>query len=53
MKPSIRKQYNEAFTEAKYQAYIEFIEKIQGGALQFRLAETPLFLDKEFQFVSN
>ena len=48
MKPSIRKQYNEAFTEAKYQAYIEFIEKIQGGALQFRLAETPIFLDKEF-----
>ena len=48
MNPSIRKQFNEAFTEAKYQAYIEFIEKKQGGALQFRLAETPLFLDKEF-----
>jgi hypothetical protein len=48
MKPSIRKQYNKAYTEAKYQAYIEFIEKIQGGELQFRLAETPIFLDKEF-----
>ena len=27
MKPSIRKQYNEAYTEAKYQSYIDFIEK--------------------------
>ena len=48
MKPSIRKQYNEAYTEAKYQSYIDFIEKIHGGELQFRLAETPIFLDKAF-----
>jgi hypothetical protein len=48
MKPNIRKLYNEAFTDAKYQTYIDFIETIQGGPLQFRLAETPLFLDKTF-----
>ena len=48
MKPDVRKQFNEAFTEIKYQTYIQFIEKVQGGQLQFRLAETPIFLDKSF-----
>ena len=36
MKPDVRKQFNEAFTEIKYQTYIQFIEKVQGGQLQFR-----------------
>lgn len=48
MKPDVRKNFNEAFTEIKYQTYIQFIEKVQGGQLQFRLAETPIFLDKSF-----
>ena len=48
MKPDIRKQFNETFTDKKYQTYIQFIEKVQGGPLQFRLAETPIFLDKAF-----
>jgi hypothetical protein len=48
MKPDVRKQFNEAFTEIKYQTYIQFIEKVQGGQLQFRLAETPIFLNKSF-----
>ena len=48
MKPDIRKQFNKAFTDKKYQTYIQFIEKVQGGQLQFRLAETPIFLDKPF-----
>jgi len=48
MKPDVRKQFNEDFTEIKYQTYIQFIEKVQGGQLQFRLAETPIFLDKSF-----
>jgi hypothetical protein len=48
MNPSIRKQFNEAYTDEKYQSYIQFIEKVQAGPLQFRLAETPIFLDKAF-----
>jgi hypothetical protein len=34
MKPDIRKQFNEAFTDKKYQTYIKFIEKVQGGPLR-------------------
>lgn len=48
MKPDVRKQFNDTFTEIKYQTYIQFIENVQGGQLQFRLAETPIFLDKSF-----
>ena len=48
MNPSIRIQFNEAYTDAKYQSYIQFIENVQAGPLQFRLAETPIFLDKAF-----
>lgn len=48
MNPSVRKQFNEAYTDEKYQSYIQFIEYTQGETLQFRLAETPIFLDKVF-----
>ena len=48
MNPRIRKKFNEAYTDAKYQSYIQFIENVQAGPLQFRLAETPIFLDKAF-----
>jgi hypothetical protein len=48
MQVEIRKKYNEAFTEEKYQSYVQLIEKVQKGPLQFRIAETPIFLDKEF-----
>ena len=48
MQSAIRKHFNENFTEEKYQSYIQLIEKIQGGPLQFRIAETPVFIDKNF-----
>ena len=48
MQSTIRKHFNQKFTEEKYQSYIQLIEKVQGGPLQFRIAETPLFIDKAF-----
>ena len=48
MQSAIRKNFNQKFTEEKYQSYIQLIEKVQGGPLQFRIAETPLFIDKDF-----
>ena len=48
MQPSIRKRFNQQFTEENYQSYIQLIEKVQRGPLQFRIAETPLFVDKNF-----
>ena len=48
MNSSIRKIFNAAFTEEKYQSYLALLEKAQGGPLQFRIAETPIFLEKDF-----
>ena len=48
MEPVIRKDFNQKFTQEKYQSYIQLIENVQGGPLQFRIAETPLFIDKNF-----
>ncbi|MEN9696756.1 MAG: hypothetical protein RLZ56_177 [Bacteroidota bacterium] len=49
MIPEIRKQYNLAFTESKYQQMIADIEQNWMGSIDFRLAETPIFLDQQFK----
>jgi hypothetical protein len=48
MIPSIRQQYNQAFTEEAYQQYIRDLENVYPGQLDFRVAETPLFIPKDF-----
>lgn len=48
MIPAIRKIYNEAFTEDKYQAFLEKLNSRHPGAIDFRLAETPVFLPANF-----
>src|SRR3954471_7332767 len=48
MIPEIRKRYNEEFTEEKYKAYIDELERVYPGHLEFRIAETPVFVSKEF-----
>ena len=49
MEAAIRKQYNENFTPEKYKAYLEELHSKHNGALEFRVAETPLFVDKVFK----
>lgn len=49
MVPSMRKWYNENFTEEKYQKHIDDLEAIHPGSLDFRVAETPIFIDKAFK----
>ena len=49
MEAAIRKQYNENFTAEKYKAYLEELHSKHNGALEFRVAETPLFVDKAFK----
>ncbi|MFM1858301.1 MAG: hypothetical protein RLZ05_1361 [Bacteroidota bacterium] len=44
----IRSQFNQAFSEARYQAMIEDIENKFPGDLDFRIAETPLFVPARF-----
>lgn len=48
MVPEVRKQYNAAFTQEKYEAYINDLSSQHPGQLDFRLAETPVFIPKDF-----
>lgn len=48
MQKELRKRFNDHFTEEKYNAYVEKIENLHPGALDFRNSETPLFVPKEF-----
>jgi hypothetical protein len=49
MVPSIRKNFNADFTQEKYKAYLEELNSKHPGAIEFRVAETPVFIDKPFK----
>jgi len=46
MLPTIRQAYNKAFTPEHYQALLAQIERDYPGQLDFRVAETPIFVPK-------
>jgi hypothetical protein len=46
MIPSIRNTFNQAFTDQKYQQMLAAISKMNNGEMDFRLAETPVFIDR-------
>jgi hypothetical protein len=48
MIPYIRKDFNAAFTDEKYQAYLKDMHAAYPGAIEFRIAETPVFVPKYF-----
>ena len=48
MIPAIRKAYNEAFTKEKYEAFLKELHGVHPGELDFRVAETPIFVPKDF-----
>jgi len=49
MIPSLRKQFNELFTKEQYEKYLYKLHNTYPeGALAFRVAETPIFVSKEF-----
>jgi hypothetical protein len=49
MVPELRKQYNQNFTEEKYHSYISDLNAVYPGHLDFRVAETPVFVPKDFE----
>jgi len=49
MVPSIRKAFNEAFTEERYQAFLQDLHAKHPGAIEFRVAETPIFVPTGFR----
>jgi hypothetical protein len=46
---AIRKRYNAEFTEDKYQNFLTDINSEFNFPINFRVAETPVFFDKEFK----
>jgi hypothetical protein len=49
MIPAIRKQFNEAFTPEKYSAFLNELERVHEGAIEFRVAETAVFIPADFK----
>ncbi|MFM6925740.1 MAG: hypothetical protein ACKOU7_09595, partial [Ferruginibacter sp.] len=45
---ALRDKFNANFTKKKYDAYMAKLENLHPGALDFRNAETPVFVPKEF-----
>src|SRR5580765_2436285 len=45
----IRKKYNAIFTEEKYKAFLSDMTSEFNYAIPFRVAESPVFIPKEFK----
>ena len=48
MQKLLRDKFNKNFTEEKYRNYMHSIDAVSPGALDFRIAETPIFIPKDF-----
>ncbi|RYY86671.1 MAG: hypothetical protein EOO15_13855 [Chitinophagaceae bacterium] len=48
MIPALRQAYNAAFTPEKYEAFVNDLAGTHPGQLDFRVAETPIFVPKDF-----
>lgn len=48
MIPALRKAYNAAFTQDKYEAFLKELDAAHPGQIEFRVAETPIFVPKSF-----
>jgi hypothetical protein len=49
MNSSIRETYNQAFTQEKYQALLNYLNGKYNYEIEFRIAETPVFINKELK----
>lgn len=48
MVPDLRKTFNAHFSAAKYEAFLNDLNSLHPGDIEFRVCETPVFVDKEF-----
>jgi hypothetical protein len=49
MIPHLRRLFNESFTEEKYQAFLNDLNAKHPDAIEFRVAETPVFVPEFFK----
>jgi hypothetical protein len=47
--PEIRKKYNSEFTQKKYEAFVKDLNTTYDFPIEFRIAETPIFIGREFK----
>src|ERR1700753_663822 len=48
MVPALRKAFNEAFTRERYDRFLSDLDSRYPGAIEFRIAETPVFIPAGF-----
>lgn len=48
MVPSVRKAYNASFTVEKYEGFLKDLQSVWPGQIDFRVAETAIFVPKDF-----
>lgn len=48
MIPKLREEFNNAFTHEKYETFLKELDSRHPGDIVFRIAETPVFVPKEF-----
>jgi len=48
MVPAMREWFNSRFTNEMYKGYLDELHAKHPGGIEFRIAETPIFIDKDF-----
>ncbi|TDX01034.1 hypothetical protein [Dinghuibacter silviterrae] len=49
MIPFARDRFNEGFSDDKYRAFLQALDSAHPGAIDFRVAETPVFVPRSFR----
>jgi len=49
MQPELRQSFNEQFSQESYQKYLDAIKKLAPNQLDFRVAETPVFIPADLK----
>jgi len=48
MIPALRKEFNKQFTPGKYQAFLDELNSLHPGVIEFRVAETGIYVPRDF-----
>lgn len=48
MEQGLRKEFNNRFSDSKYQSFLDALNSKHPGAIEFRIAETPVFVPLNF-----
>jgi hypothetical protein len=49
MVPALREKFNLSFSKKQYEDYLQELNSAHPGDIEFRIAETPIFIDKDFK----